>query len=173
MSNPGARCAATCPTRPMPTTPKRFPVTWEPSMNMGLQSRQRSSRTMRYPSPARRAAPSMQSIAISAVASERTSGVLVTMMPFCPAGLQVAMVHTNGKIGDGANIVGQPPDQAGIKPLRVTTQNGIRIRGTRNQLTGGIEHVVVVEITSVVPGKACFATAGGSLRVTRIDGDWL
>ena len=39
------------------------------------------ARTMRSPSAPRRAAPNRQSIATSAVASFRTSGVLVTTMP--------------------------------------------------------------------------------------------
>ncbi len=81
MSNPRARRAVTWPTRPIPTMPSRLPVTWVPTMKLGLQSRHSRVRTKRSPSLARRAAPSISMMVSSAVASESTSGVLVTTMP--------------------------------------------------------------------------------------------
>ena len=66
----------------MPMTPRRLPVTWVPTMNAGLQSLHLPSRTNLSPSLARRAAPSISIIVSSAVASESTSGVFVTTMPF-------------------------------------------------------------------------------------------
>ena len=87
MSNPRARLATTCPIRPNPRIPSRFPVTWVPIMNVGLQSFHAPARTSRSPSPARLAAPSMSIMVSSAVASDSTSGVFVTMIPRALAAL--------------------------------------------------------------------------------------
>ncbi len=81
MSNPRARFATTCPIRPNPRIPSRFPVTWVPTMKAGLQSFHAAVRTSRSPSLARRAAPSRSIMVSSAVASDSTSGVFVTMIP--------------------------------------------------------------------------------------------
>ena len=85
MSNPRARRATTCPTRPNPRMPSRFPVTCVPTMKAGLQSFHSPVRTSRSPSLARRAAPSISIMVSSAVASDSTSGVFVTMIPFALA----------------------------------------------------------------------------------------
>ena len=65
----------------MPTMPRRLPVTSMPTMNAGDQEFQPPERSSRSPSLARLAAPSIKSMAISAVASLSTSGVLVTAIP--------------------------------------------------------------------------------------------
>jgi hypothetical protein len=52
------------------------PIRW-----VGRQPVQRPSRSSRSPSPARRATISISVIAMSAVHSDSTSGVLVTTMP--------------------------------------------------------------------------------------------
>ena len=62
--------------------PRRLPVTCVPTMNAGLQSFHLPSRTSFSPSLARRAAPIISIIVSSAVASDSTSGVLVTTTPF-------------------------------------------------------------------------------------------
>ena len=54
-------------------------------MNAGLQSFHRRSRTSFSPSLARRAAPIISIIVSSAVASDSTSGVLVTTIPLACA----------------------------------------------------------------------------------------
>ena len=81
MSKPRARRATARPMRPIPKMPRRFPVTCTPSIIVECQPTHSPARTIRSPSAPRRAAPSRQSIATSAVASLRTSGVLVTTMP--------------------------------------------------------------------------------------------
>ena len=84
-SKPRALLATTCPIRPNPRIPSRFPVTWVPTMKAGLQSFHARVRTSRSPSLARLAAPSMSIMVNSAVASDSTSGVFVTMTPFALA----------------------------------------------------------------------------------------
>ena len=76
-----ARSATARPMRPNPTMPSVLPATRVPSSCVGRHPLQLPARTMRSPSPARRAVASRSVIARSAVSSVRTSGVLVTTMP--------------------------------------------------------------------------------------------
>ena len=75
------RRATATPIRPIPTMPSVLPVTSAPIMWVGRHPVQRPARTSRSPSPARRAAISSRVIAVSAVVSVSTRGVLVTTIP--------------------------------------------------------------------------------------------
>ena len=65
----------------MPRMPSRRPLTSVPSNCVGAQPDQVPARTIRSPSPARRAAARISSIAHSAVATLSTSGVFTTASP--------------------------------------------------------------------------------------------
>ena len=81
MSKPRALRAKARPTPPIPTIPSRAPVSCLPTRKAGDQKSHVPDRTVRSPATALRAAPSISIIASSAVASDSTSGVLVTTIP--------------------------------------------------------------------------------------------
>ena len=82
MSKPKcARLASARPIRPSPIRPSVLPVTLAPIMWVGPQPCHVPARTSRSPSPARRAIISKSVMAMSAVQSVSTSGVLVTVNP--------------------------------------------------------------------------------------------
>ena len=82
MSKPKcARLAIALPMRPMPMMPSVLPVTLVPIMWVGDQLAHWPARNCRSPSPARRATESSRLMAMSAVQSVSTPGVLVTTMP--------------------------------------------------------------------------------------------
>ena len=72
---------------------------------------QRRSRSSICDSQARRAAPSRQSIATSAVASVSTSGVLVATMPRRRSAGEIEMLVADRERGDDPQPVRQPLDQ--------------------------------------------------------------
>ena len=80
-----ARRATARPMRPKPTRPRVLPVTRVPIMWVGRHPVHARPRTCRSPSPMRRAAARSRTMAMSAVQSVNTSGVLLTAMPRAPA----------------------------------------------------------------------------------------
>ena len=106
------------PMRPKPKTPSFLPCRVTPMSCVGAQPSHCPARTMRSPSPARRAAINISVKAHSAVAKESTSGVLVTAMPRARAAsiatwskptLKVAITFTlSGKALMAAAFIASP-----------------------------------------------------------------
>ena len=156
MSKPRARLATTWPTRPMPMMPIVLPVTWVPTMKLGLQSRHWPARTRRSPSLARRAAPSSSRIAISAVASLSTSGRVGDHDAAFLGGRQVDVIDPDRHVGDDLYGARQAGNELGREMLGMARQDGVGALSQAEQLVGVIEPVLTVKTGLIVPRQAGF-----------------
>src|SRR6516162_5623709 len=114
--------ATSRPIRPMPKIPRRLPETCVPISCVGAQPCQLPERTSRSPSPARLAAAKTSSMAVSAIATDSTPGVLQTTMPRGRGSLHRHVVVTHAEGGDHTHAVGQFGDRAGVHLLRRAAQ---------------------------------------------------
>ena len=86
------------------------PISW-----VGVQPVQARARTIRSPSPARRAAISIRVKAISAVAKDSTSGVLVTTMPRAWAAARSIWSVPTEKVATIRTLAGRAAKVAALK----------------------------------------------------------
>ena len=162
MRKPRAMFASSRPMRPMPRMPRRLPSKVTPRSCVGAQPSHLPARTMRSPSPARRAAISRRVKAVSAVAKESTSGVLVTAMPRALAAwrstwskptLKVVMIFTLS-----GRALMQPASRA--SPAAPNMPSALASAARRAICAPSVAHMLVVRVEPRV------VVAGGA----RLDG---
>ena len=158
--------AIALPIRPMPTMPTIAPVTCRPSICVGCQPSHRPARRIRSPSPARRAVARISVMAMSAVASVTTAGVLVTTTPAARAASTSMWLKPAPKFA--TSRVRSPPP-ANASAVNASPSVGMIASKSRSAARASATASGAASWRMVVSNRAVMARSAASVmrRVTR------